>query len=119
MKTKSKTQSMMEYTILIGLVGLAILGIHTYARRGIQVVIKLAADPVGKQEDYARRQENVFSVGDPVGPSMTEAQDLISQQSLDVRDVFHGKATEKVGSFQEGISSQITFQGRTEDRPIQ
>ena len=118
MKTKSKTQSIMEYTLVIGLVGLAILGIQTYARRGIHVVIKVAADKLGRQEDYSKRETSLFSVGDPVGPSMTESADAFRQESLDVREVSRGKTVEKIGSFTEGASSQVTYEGYIKDKVI-
>jgi len=118
MKIRSASQSMMEYTIVIGLVALAILGMQTYARRGLQVVIKLAADPIGDQRDYTKREQNMFSVGDPVGPSMTEASDAVHREGLDVREVSHGAVRERIGNFQEGASTQVTYEGYIKDKVI-
>jgi hypothetical protein len=60
-KTKKKRrvfcygQSMAEYAILIAIVSAALLSMQFYMRRGIQGVIKAAADEVGKQEDSSER----------------------------------------------------------------
>lgn len=44
-------QSILEYAVVLGLVVVALSAMALYFRRGIQSVIKVAADEVGKQED--------------------------------------------------------------------
>jgi len=46
-----KAQSILEYAVLLGLAGIALSSMQVYFKRGIQSVIKVAADEVGKQED--------------------------------------------------------------------
>ncbi|MDP3723318.1 MAG: hypothetical protein Q8R91_07470 [Candidatus Omnitrophota bacterium] len=58
----------MEYAILIGIVTAAIVGMQTYAKRGIQAGIKLAADQLGDQLQGVRyesgdRQDKVVREG--------------------------------------------------------
>ena len=52
-KTKHKAQNILEYTILLGIISLALSGMSLYFRRGIQAVVKLAADEVGEQKKGA------------------------------------------------------------------
>ena len=49
----SKGQAVVEYAILIGVVTVAIVGMQTYAKRGLQAGIKLAADQLGDQRQGA------------------------------------------------------------------
>lgn len=48
---KLKAQSILEYVVLLGIVGLALGTMGLYFRRSIQSVIKIAADELGSQED--------------------------------------------------------------------
>ncbi len=50
-KRKSKAQSLTEYALFLGVVGMAFITLQVYMKRGIQAVIKVAADEVGTQED--------------------------------------------------------------------
>ena len=119
MNTKNNAQSMMEYILVIGLVSVTVLGMSTYGRRGIQVAIKLAADQIGRQEDYAQRITSVLKVSETVGPSATAAVDKSSQDSLQIRDVSQGKVRERTGGFQEGTTSQSTYEGVLQDKIIE
>lgn len=51
MRKKSGGQSISEYTLIVGIVAVAIIGMQVYMKRGIQAVIRVAADEVGSQED--------------------------------------------------------------------
>lgn len=44
---KNKAQSILEYAILIGIIAAALSTMQIYLRRGIQSVIRAAADEVG------------------------------------------------------------------------
>ena len=48
---KNKSQSILEYAIVLGVVIVALSAMSLYFRRGIQSVIKVAADEVGNQSD--------------------------------------------------------------------
>lgn len=45
-----RAQSILEYTIIIAIVGAALFAMQLYFRRSIQAVVKLAADEVGEQK---------------------------------------------------------------------
>lgn len=47
-----KAQSILEYAVLLGLAGIALSSMQVYFKRGIQSVIKVSADEVGKQKNY-------------------------------------------------------------------
>lgn len=44
-------QSVLEYVIILGIVAIALAAMLLYFRRGIQSVVKIAADELGNQED--------------------------------------------------------------------
>lgn len=46
---KSKGQSILEYVLILGIVGMALGAMQFYFRRGIQGAIKVAADDIGEQ----------------------------------------------------------------------
>lgn len=46
---KNRAQSILEYAILIGVIAAALSAMQIYFRRGIQAVIRVAADEVGCQ----------------------------------------------------------------------
>ena len=48
---KNRGQSIVEYTVVLGLVILALSAMSFYFRRGIQSVVKTAADEAGNQSD--------------------------------------------------------------------
>lgn len=48
---KSKAQSIMEYSIVIGLVFSVFLVMQAYLKRGIQAGIRISATPLGDQEE--------------------------------------------------------------------
>lgn len=49
---KNLGQVTLVYAILLSIVGLALIAMNTYFRRGIQSGIKIAADEIGVQEEY-------------------------------------------------------------------
>lgn len=50
MNERARGQSITEYVILLGVVAAAVLGMQSYAKRGIQAGIKAAADRIGSQQ---------------------------------------------------------------------
>lgn len=51
MLKRSRGESITEYVVLIGMVTMALIGMQVYLKRGIQGVVKYAADELGRQED--------------------------------------------------------------------
>jgi len=45
----NKGQNFVEYTLILGIVGVALFSMQTYFKRGIQSVIKVTADDLGQQ----------------------------------------------------------------------
>jgi Flp pilus assembly pilin Flp len=51
LRRNSRAQSLSEYALLIAIIGAALIGMQTYMKRGIQGVVKLAADEIGNQRN--------------------------------------------------------------------
>lgn len=49
MRYHNKAQNFVEYTLILGIVGVALISMQTYFKRGIQSVIKVTADDLGPQ----------------------------------------------------------------------
>ncbi|MBN2097053.1 MAG: hypothetical protein JW714_01090 [Candidatus Omnitrophica bacterium] len=52
-----KGQSVFEYAIILGVVGVALMAMQVYLRRGIQSGIRIAADELGEQDVFFRDRE--------------------------------------------------------------
>jgi hypothetical protein len=50
-KKKTKAQSLLEYVVLLSIIGAALGAMQFYFRRGIQGVVKVACDQAGNQRD--------------------------------------------------------------------
>ncbi len=46
----STGQSLVEYSIILAIVGAALMGMQMYMKRGIQAAIKVSADQLGPQQ---------------------------------------------------------------------
>lgn len=62
-----KAQSLIEYSLILAIVGAALIGMQLYMKRGLQGVVKTAADQLGTQEGAQvlinfRRQASSISV---------------------------------------------------------
>lgn len=45
-----KAQSLIEYSLILAIIGAVLLGMQVYMKRGIQGVVKTAADQLGPQQ---------------------------------------------------------------------
>ena len=52
-----KSQSVIEYALLLALIGAALAGMQVYMKRGLQGVVKVATDQLGPQQ-YQFQQAN-------------------------------------------------------------
>ena len=74
-----KGQNLMEYAIIIGIVVVAVSAMQTYIRRGIQAMIKVAADEMGTQEGgvddekWTHSEIHRVAGGKPAGASEVSA----------------------------------------------
>lgn len=60
---KKKSQSLIEYSLILAIVGTALMGMQVYMKRGIQAAVKVSADQLGSQQSQQvlinfRRQTN-------------------------------------------------------------
>lgn len=60
-KASIQGQSISEYLILIAIVIAAVVAMQTYARRGIQAVVKLATDDIGLQNEVFSKSADMYS----------------------------------------------------------
>ncbi len=55
--TRRRGQSIMEYALVVAFVTMAAMGMQTYGRRGIQGVVKAAADEIGAVGEKAAAED--------------------------------------------------------------
>jgi len=106
---KIKTQSIIEYILLIGLVGTVLIGMNTYAKRGIQAVIKLSADKLASQEGYRKDRES---------PGLGGSRGDSKEESLVWEKISKGKLEKKKGSFSSSNSKWRAIIGEQRDRRL-
>ncbi|MFH1655291.1 MAG: hypothetical protein ABH954_01615, partial [Candidatus Omnitrophota bacterium] len=68
--TKNNAQSIAEYSLFLTLVAAALLTMQVYMKRGVQGVLKFAADEVGSQEEEVAA-ENMIVPGSPEDSQFT------------------------------------------------
>lgn len=54
---KKKAQSLLEYTLILGVVAVALVGMQVYFKRGVQSMVKVVADDFGNQGDLISNTE--------------------------------------------------------------
>lgn len=57
MSLGKKAQSVIEYALLLALIGAAVVAMQVYMKRGLQAVVKVTADQLGPQQ-YQYQQTN-------------------------------------------------------------
>ena len=66
-KNKTKAQSLLEYVVLLSIIGAALGVMQVYFHRGIQGVVKVACDQIGEQRkggvDYDFSREWKVKIG--------------------------------------------------------
>lgn len=95
-------QSMAEYAILIAIVSAALLAMQVYMRRGIQGVIKAAADDVGKQEDSRDEAEK--------GPSLESTYSTNASKTGEQREYANGSTRSEIDETQHVSGESTTTQ---------
>lgn len=56
---RKKSQSLMEYSVLLVIVVVALAGMFTYMKRGIQMAVKTSSDQLGSQSSISIRTQKV------------------------------------------------------------
>lgn len=99
-KEKRYGQSILEYTLIIGIVVTALIVMQVYIKRGIQAATKVAADQLGAQTtpDYLNIQDN-------------KSEYLISSSSLSQQNGYRYEKTRKfsgAGMGKQTIVNEVT-----------
>ena len=58
-------QSIAEYVLLLAVISAALIAMHAYMRRGIQVAIKASADQLGTQNVISNRTQGTATTTSP------------------------------------------------------
>ena len=95
---RNKSQSILEYAIVLGVAIIALSAMALYFRRGIQSVIKVAADEVG----YQKNAEDI----DPL--KGTKTLSLINRQSQITQTTKVAASDERVSNFDIGSNMSGT-----------
>jgi len=107
MKMKKKGQSIIEYAVILGVIAVALSVMQLYFQRGIQGVVKVAADEVGSQKkgaadvDYKLewKWKGTSVIDSSVNSASTTKQAATGEVTYDKSDT----------SAQRGILSQNIF----------
>jgi uncharacterized protein (UPF0333 family) len=59
---RKKAQSLLEYSILLGIIGVALTGMFTYMKRGLQATVKVSCDQLGHQQITVDSSKQLTSV---------------------------------------------------------
>jgi len=57
-RINNQAQNFVEYTLMLGIVGLALFAMQAYFKRGIQSIIKVTADDFGQQGEPLKKFQN-------------------------------------------------------------
>ena len=118
-----KVQSIVEYTVLIGIVSLALISMHTYAKRGIQVVAKLSADKLG--EDFGGQEGNT-AISHPEWFDIWQPEERLSTSEISSEsagtqtvDSSAGRIKNAQGRFQSSEIKSFSLGGRKIDKELE
>ncbi len=110
-----KSQSITEYTFIVGIVSLALVAMSSYGRRGIQAVIKLSSDKLGEQKDFTGSGSPRYNRDESQAEGLTgvliKSENAISRESIERRKASSGAVEEKKGSL---ISGNLQSEYKTE-----
>ncbi len=104
---EKKAQTIIEYTMILGVIAMILFAMNTMVKRGIQGMIKVVADQVGNQESAEQRF-------DDTGHMETSSAHI--RADLDkVTGEFGGVTTYIYGDVTETGSTTVTNLGFTEE----
>lgn len=81
---RPRGQTIMEYTIIIGIISLALVAMQKYLQRGVQLSIKVAADELGEQ-NVGKRERGTFPGVEQVRWSSFTSDTSTSNQMMTLR----------------------------------
>jgi len=85
-KNFKPAQSIMEYCLFVGIIALALATMQTYARRGVQAVIKVTADQMGNHTSAQSFEETktwVKDYGRPLNTQGVTRVNSVKEQKFD------------------------------------
>lgn len=118
-----KSQSIIEYTFIIGVVSLALAAMTGYGQKGIQAIIKLSSDKLGDQKKFTGAESTEYNRDEAYAEGLAgttlDSRNEISRQSIDKREVSSGTGKEKSGSYIEGDLKRKFLGRRTLDKELE
>lgn len=124
-KFRKKSQSMVEYTLIIGTVALALTFMSTYGQRGIQSVIKLSADNLGSQKPDLEGSTDIggepyYFAGDiwEEGEATLRGETRIARQGLESEQVEEQNFQKRLGMYIEVESEREYLGGILQDKEL-
>jgi len=117
-----KCQSIVEYTVLAGIVALALAGMHTYAKRGIQAITKVSADKLtqgfGGQEANTAIDSDWLDAWQPQEPlAISElSSENVTAQTV---DSLTGKVKKVKGGFWSNETKYFSIGGEKIDKKLE
>ncbi len=107
-KMKAKAQSIIEYALLLGIIGLALGAMQLYFKRGIQAAIKVSVDQLGSQEGSSLKEPDQKITGTSVeeantietstrSPAEATFNRVTTSEGSSTTTVIQRKATEEEG----------------------
>ncbi len=87
MFNRKRGQGIIEHVLLVGIVVAALLAMSVYIKRGIQGVIRVASDEIGRQEDA----EEI----DPQKGTKTNSNLVTKTEGIERQRVFKGGSQER------------------------
>ena len=114
MPVGKKAQSVIEYAILLALVGAALAGMQVYMKRGLQGVVKFQADQLGPQQ-YQFQQTNPNGAMIPFGNVTADSVSDSAKQGT-VRTIVSegGSERREINTIETIISSSNSNSTETE-----
>lgn len=101
---KRKSQSLIEYALILGIVAAALLGMQVYMKRGIQRAVQLSADQLGEQQVTinSQREANTISTSTDKKFGTVRTQESLGggqASNINTTDITSGTTTSEVISY--------------------
>lgn len=90
---KAKAQSIIEYALLLGIIGLALGVMQLYFKRGIQAAIKVSADQLASQEGSSSKEPGQKITGTSVEEANTTETNIRSPAEVTFNRVTTSEAS--------------------------
>ena len=106
---KTKGQTMIEYTMVVGIIVLIMLAMGPMLKRGIQSLVRVVADQVGNQQDSDQDADKTGHLD----KFYTLTRASIGQQTIDRNGIINYSYADSIYTFSNTMSNL----GFSEDNP--